>query len=285
MLRAVTDTALYASFFIALCASALAAETYLLLGVSVPWRLLAFIGAGTLFIYTAHALVKPAKSANALVSARQLWINRNRSLLKVVSLSGLAIALGVLATGTYSLHFWLWMAHLAFIAIAYTVPVFKRRGKWLALRNVPLLKVFLIAYVWAAVTVQLPLLEQGQVLFQPQFRHLFPERFLFILALALLFDIRDLSLDRNLATLTLPGLIGDKPARALSVILLLIFCVMAFLNYPLPLALPLVFSALAAILVAAIAHTNRSDHFFSGLADGMMLLQAILVAVSVAIFR
>ena len=60
---------------------------------------------------------------------------------------------------------------------------------------------------------------------------------------------------------------------------------MAFLNYPLPLALPLVFSALAAILVAAIAHTNRSDHFFSGLADGMMLLQAILVAVSVAIFR
>ena len=280
-MRAVTDTALYASFFIALCASALAAETYLLLGVPVAGRLLAFVGLGTLFIYSGHALVKPAKSARALLSERQRWVARHRSFLRIVAIAAFLLAGLLLLTGTFSLSFWLWMAHLALIAVAYTVPVLKRNGEWLALRKLPLLKVFLIAYVWAAVTVQLPLLEQGQVLFQPQFRHIFLERFLFILALALLFDIRDLFLDRNLATLTLPGLLGDKPARALSVLLLLLFCLLVFLNYPLRLAVPLGLSALAAILVSATATTQRSDRFFSGFADGMMLLQALLVWLAV----
>ena len=97
---------------------------------------------------------------------------------------------------------------LAIVSMAYGLPIYKNPKGWMRLRDVPGLKIFLIAISWALVTEGLPVLINGQKL---EFLPLL-ERFLFIFAITIPFDIRDLRFDEsNLATI--PQYFGVRKAR------------------------------------------------------------------------
>jgi len=109
--------------------------------------------------------------------------------------------------------------------------VYPGTKKFKGLRSLPGLKLFVIALVWAGVTVLFPLSASGIALGEGEWV-VFAQRFLLILAITLPFDIRDLQLDdEQLATL--PQTLGVNNSKwvgllALSAFVLLFFAVPYF---------------------------------------------------------
>ena len=261
----------------ALCAAALVVETYALLRLPVNPRVTGLAACATLLSYAAHAALRAPRHTVPLPGSRLAWISRHRAVLRALSVA--ALAGGLLLFDFRQPRLLALCLPLALLTLGYTLPLVKRQGRWQPLRNLPLLKVFLIALVWAAVTVLLPY--WSEALLPAGFPWLlFLRRFLFVLALALLFDIRDLPSDARAGVLTLPVALGISKARLVSYGALGLFCALAPVQLPLCLWLPLFVSGLAAAGVTAAAQPGRSDYFYSLLADGMLLLQGLLVAAA-----
>ena len=106
---------------------------------------------------------------------------------------------------------------MVLISLAYALPVYNKGGEWIRLRDIPGVKIFLISIVWSIVTEGFPALISGNSI------QLLPvlERFLFIFALTIPFDIRDLRFD-NHELLTIPQYFGIRTARTIGVVALLL---------------------------------------------------------------
>ena len=111
---------------------------------------------------------------------------------------------------------------LALITFLYAVPILPRRffmDEAQQLRSISGLKVYLIAFVWAGVTVVLPL-ANANYLFEGTIIIVIIQRFLFVLALMLPFEIRDLNYD-SLKLATIPQRIGVKRTKFMGFLLLM----------------------------------------------------------------
>ncbi|GAB3202806.1 hypothetical protein GCM10027293_30060 [Pontibacter aydingkolensis] len=187
----------------------------------------------------------------------------------------------MLATGMY-VYFGLninllVVLHLALISVWYTVPIVYKSSWVRPLRSIPLLKVFLIAYVWAVVTAWFPLLDAGIAAWDGEAMLLLLRRFLFILSLALLFDIRDYAYDRSTNTLTIPGLIGVRNTKFISITLLAVYTLLAATSETGEVQLALMASAFVAALVVLFSDEHKPRIYYALLADGAMLVHAGLV--------
>ena len=94
------------------------------------------------------------------------------------------------------------------------------------MRSIGGLKVYIIAIVWAGVTVFLPLLNNQFEISDDVIITAF-QCFVFVLVLMLPFEIRDLNYD-NLKLATIPQKIGVKQTKLVGSLLLLIFFVLNF---------------------------------------------------------
>ena len=156
--------------------------------------------------------------------------------------------------------------------MGYVLPV----SKGLRLRDLHYIKIFLIALVFSLVTVFLPVLEQQQTLSGIHWIILL-ERCLFLLAITLPFDIRDLQVDRHHSVKTIPQVLGTQATMRLA--LLLLGMEMLLLLY---LQQSGVYSekgslfSLGALALTAffiyLSPRQQHDYYFSGLLDGTMLL-------------
>ncbi|WP_266203426.1 UbiA family prenyltransferase [Pontibacter kalidii] len=275
---------LYSSVFIAFCGFALTVETYLLAELPVSWAMAVFVFLATLFTYNMSSVQSILRRPNQPEKRYDpIWSQRHKKELAVLGLLSIAVAVGVYFWFNLRINLW-FVLHLAVISVGYTVPVLYKRRRVRPLRSVPLLKVFLIAYVWAVVTALFPLLDAGLEVWQPEALWLFLRRFLFILALALLFDIRDYAYDRDMNTLTFPGWIGVRNTKRLSLGLLLLYMLVVLASGESGLILgALLASAVGAAIIVWRSAENRPRVYFAILADGAMLLHAGLVLLAMAV--
>lgn len=120
---------------------------------------------------------------------------------------------------------------LALITLFYATPFLPKNifldDKY-KLRSVSGLKVYVIAFVWAFVTIILPAVNKDHPLNFDVFVMLL-QRYLFVVVLILPFDIRDLQYD-SLKLSTIPQRIGIKNTKILGISLLLIFFILEFLK-------------------------------------------------------
>ena len=97
--------------------------------------------------------------------------------------------------------------HLFMIVVLYESPFLKHNN----IRHIPYIKPFIISYVWAVI---------GLVFFTTHFDLfvilLFADAFLFIFALTLLFDLRDIQLDKVNQLPTIAGALGISQLKILS---------------------------------------------------------------------
>ena len=96
--------------------------------------------------------------------------------------------------------------------LLYALPVFSRKRN---LRSFYGAKMYTIAFVWAGVTVLLPVLNAGQALAMDVWIS-FVQRFLFVIVITLPCDMRDLNYDRN-EIHTIPKSLGIKSTKVLGV--------------------------------------------------------------------
>lgn len=267
---------LYSSLLVAAAATGLTAATFLFWQQPMPPRLALLIFTATLFLYNLDSVLPYKYTQPELLSARKRWMLQHRRALLGVAIVSLGIAGWIFLFDGW-LHLTPFLGHLAIISVLYSLPVLRRHGQRRSLRDVPLLKGFLIAYVWSAITVWLPALQLHQPLFSPVVLMLFARRFFFILSLTFVFDIRDYTKDRLSGTRTFPGLFGVRAAKLLALGAL---AVSAVLIPPGVSNLHVWVLTLPLLLTAGIiwqAKESRSDYYFALLADGVMLLQFLAV--------
>lgn len=111
------------------------------------------------------------------------------------------------------------------LTVLYIVPFLGGFQK--SLRGISYLKVFIVAGVWSGVTTTIPLLSGGYEV-ESELVLVFVQRTLFILALILPFEIRDMRLDfKDISTL--PQKIGVEQTKKLGFVLLLFALTIEFL--------------------------------------------------------
>lgn len=275
----------YSNIFIAVCAVALIFATYELADIPpVTDGLALLVFSATLFIYILQRIY-PGKEIAAEASAMQMWLSRHKKLMWVLLAASLVT--GGIAFFILNAEVRMAMVILGFFTLAYSLPIFPGGKRFFRLRDLGLLKTVFVALVWTGTTVWLPVVHLGPQLFSTSgITWLLAERFLFILAITIPFDIRDIRFDEmEIPISTLPMKIGINRTKILSLAILGAFAIAAFSHYVLMSEgeavnfVMLLFSALgAAYLVLRIGQDTRELYYLLYL-DGMMLVQYALVWV------
>lgn len=273
MLRKGVDWLLYSNLWIALNALAQAAQTqYLLSGQIRLGPALGLVFFGTLFLYALHRAIGLQRLSIFADKGRYFAISQFATQIRVFALIGLAGA-----AVCYLLLPWPMQWRLALpgvLALAYVAPL-GPSGK--RLRDLHFLKIFLIAGVWAWLTVWLPVAGYG-----PTPWRIALERAAFIFAITLPFDIRDLRIDSHTQVKTLPAVLGVRAAIALALALLLLMLAFVWTNpgYDAGVKTALSLSAIVSGALVLFSGRAQHDYYFTGLMDGMMILQFGLVLLA-----
>lgn len=292
MIRQIINTFVYGSIWVALCATALAWLTLFEDGIVVgvedallaEWKVLVFVFCSTLIIYNLNmASGLAALRKQGTESVRHHWCLDNERILQ------LFVGLGVLGSGIsfllMSKEVWMLLAPFAFLSLAYVLPIIGRKGTKTKLREFGLNKIFSIAVVWAVVTVFIPLVNANGliVLYYADYWMMALERALFIFAITLPFDVRDIKNDRKINVKTIPILIGVKKTVGLAATLLLIYIGLNWFRGSQMMIGHLIGAVLTAILVLR-TNENRTDMFYSFTLEGtMMILAASVYAAAILV--
>lgn len=269
-LRSIFNFLLYSNLFIAACAIALCLQTFAIEGAELRWWLVVEIFAATQCIYALHRLVSLRRLKPELVNERFRNIKALKGLIWALFIASAVIGF----YGFWQLEFRTQLALVlpAILSLGYVLPIWKTKR----LRDVHLIKIFLIAGVWAYVTVFLPAMELGLPLNWNLF-FIFSERALFVFAITLPFDIRDMEIEKANGVQTIPALIGAKNSIYLGIGLLLFWAAANYLLYPLYTAHLMAIIALLTMLVIAFSYPRKADWYYTGLLDGTMLIQGLFL--------
>lgn len=265
----------------------LAWETYLITGSrQIEYYLLAFIYFSTLFMYSVHRIYGLNKIANSQLAFRHIWAKRNRVLLFAVIFLSVPGILFCLLNLSYELI--LFLLPIGVMTAGYTIPCIRWKGKWLRLRDIPFLKIFLIALAVSVVTVILPLVEQGihTPLVSADKLMLFAARFFFIISITIPFDIRDVVFDNSKNLKTIPSVFGINTAKAVAIFALGLFVLATITHYlfgnfiSLAYLSALLLSALFAGVIILKSASKRNEYFYSIWVEGAMIVQFLLVLLT-----
>ena len=274
------DFIIYGNVLIAICAAMSTLSTAFILNNLInknDLKLALFVGAATFFLYNLH---KPIT-----YFLRKQFIDNQRFRKTKTFQTPLSI-LTVLA-GIYCFYFFFKLAlnaqilliGMAFLSLGYVLPIL---GNGRRLRDLAYLKIFLIAIVWAAITVVFPLLDLNIPMRNTFVSQLFIERACFIFALCIPFDIRDMDWDIKTNVKTIPLSIGVKNAKIMGISALIIAILMVlFLKskaiYSEIICIKSIIIYLISILILIKTNKTYNDYFFYGLVDGMILIQSLII--------
>jgi 4-hydroxybenzoate polyprenyltransferase len=163
----------------------------------------------------------------------------------------------------------------AFFSILYFLPPVN-------LRKTAGLKQFYIALIWVMVCIVIPFMFEeasfsGSRNFQKDQWLYIISQFCFIAALCIPFDIRDVEKDKLERTKSLPVTVGVKNSKYIGIGLMLIYFILSFFIETKSLigVRGIVFIASSVMIWFSEPHRHR--YYFTYLADGMIILQTILL--------
>lgn len=275
-------------------------STYLLLfetvGISFEIAPLWILFFGTLVTYNLCVFYTAGTA-----SEKFEFIYKKRTVLKIIFFLSLIFLIPAPFFLTLN-QFW-FLVHLAIISIFYTVPIHielpseeilneEINGKLTenndknsdkksyfyipAWRNIPYLKIFLIAYVWASATVIFPMLHEDLIIQNPKTIALFLERFFFTLTITIPFDIRDEKNDIEVGLNTLVSFLNPFKSKILALFLLLI-CLMLIYHFHINYLLHFgIIYIITAFLILG-SSQKRSEWYFTGFIDGLFILEFLIL--------
>ena len=265
------DLFLCTSLFTACCATGLCMATERFINNTLPALIsplhLAVFG-GTLRVYNAPRLFFRK------ITTTQPY----RSWFQLFFIAGTLLVIGSV--------FWLpsgiiWFClALAILTFSYSLPVLPFKNKK-RLREYGWLKILVLAGVWTIATALLPMMYWNKFFTNYPFELL--NRFVFIFALCIVFDIRDIRADMHNNINTLPLRLGLKNSYLTISIALLFFAALnmaQYLRHPAPERLIAAWiTAVITWLVVVYLRKKPSEIGYMGLADGMMLLYASIILI------
>jgi hypothetical protein len=280
IIRKIADFFLSTYLFIASASACLVLSTYILTSQAIHLNAMVWFSFFcTLLIYNFHRvstlLVRISLSPKIILEQFE-----HISLLTKVMVA--VAAVGILFSGSF-LHAktLLFFFALGAITFAYSVPVIKVKGTKKRLREIVIIKITTLAFTWSLTTVTLPMLETGVTILSMSSALIFTERFLFMYAICIPFEIRDIVQEKKRGNMTLPQLIGVNTSKTLGVIMLVAFILMVAFQFGKisfwTEVMPLSLSALAAALLLIFSDEKRNTYYFRIFVDGTMQLQFLLL--------
>ena len=192
------------------------------------------------------------------------------------SLVSISLLVSLLSSICFGYFFWenVWLLFLisGSLSFFYVCKVPGLNGK--NLRDLPGIKIYIIGVVWVIITVLVP------YLVDPNFDLnrtliLFVSEVLFMISITIPFDIRDINLDEA-SKKTIPQLIGVKKSIYVSIILILISQVMMhYLMSDMNIGIWIL--ALICCVILYNCTSKKQELYFSGLIDGLLILQPVLL--------
>ncbi|PCH75540.1 MAG: hypothetical protein COB98_08805 [Flavobacteriaceae bacterium] len=208
-----------------------------------------FVFLSTVVSYNFIRLVR----LDTIKSWMAVWLQRNRKLMLL--LSGICTVLLIVLLFQLRWEAILSLSPFFLLTFFYSVPVFYTKK---TLRFTPGIKLFVIAFSWAGVTVFFPLVDSGYSI-NMEVGMLFIQRIFLAMALTIPFDIRDLNYDKA-SLKTIPQLIGVKNAKLLGAAFALVFMGFEFYFYQFQLHLMFPEFMVGGMLIMSLYFSNRNQN-------------------------
>lgn len=265
---------LFGSIFIAACAVGFCIETNILLNTPLNhFGFYSFVFGATLFQYNLHYIVKTAAVQG---SERLRWTIKNQKIHFFLLVAG--IILIVVSVFSFEVRHLGILLILGVISLLYSFP-FLPFGKKKRIKDYGVFKIITLSLLWTLVTVWLP--ATGMHYDTGLFFFIFFKRFIFMMILCLLFDMRDIEIDRSQNIKTLAVLLGRKKSYLFAYLLIALFiiaCILQYLYLPRPnFLIAMLISIFITSIIIELTKKSNSDYIYLAGVDGMMLLQSILI--------
>ena len=261
----------FSNIWVALCALALAFSSELLLE-TVNYQVSKFIFFSTIFTYNFQRVVRVKRGESHV---RKQWLVENKRAIYLLILSG----------GLMSGYYFFKFQNTTQIAIIFSglLSLLYPFG----LRKLPFSKIFVISLIWTISTILLLIFENNIIITQNIVLHLI-SRFLFVFALTIPFDIRDLKYDaQNLETI--PLFFGIQKSKLIGFSALFICMLIAIfqsfdnsLNSSNLLALILLYFVVSIFI--AKSEQSKVEMYFSFWIESLCILGYLFLIISSLIF-
>ena len=275
----------FRNVFIAACAACMLLESLWFFNIPLTITpLLLFVFFATFFEYNLHVIAGRLTILKPMESIRHIFSPSVSATLRF------CIIFGFISTViTFFMLDGLLMAGVVIsgiITLSYSMPLIRKGGKLVRMREITYLKVFTVALGWTLITVIVPLLHYLHTISSEALMILVLRRFLFIYAITIPFEIRDMERERRFGNVSLPMVYGVKVMKAVGIIILLLFCILSAVHekyFLFDLAgrktffIPLMLSAIAASWLVIFASDKKTNWYFKFWTDGTMILQFLLL--------
>jgi 4-hydroxybenzoate polyprenyltransferase len=245
-------------------------QTALLFHIPFSITLAGFVFFGSVCSYNFHWYLTPPNIPSP--SVKTMW-NINY---RFVHLGLFLVSLVASAIFTFLLlQHWMWLGVTAFLTFMYSAPKLSFRP-FTSLRKIAVGKTLFLAIAWAHITSLLPVLI-STVRLQPAHIWFFINRFLYLYAICIIFDRRDVEEDRKAGIKSLITYFDEKGVDRLFWGVMIAFagtCVLLLRYFSLLDVSILFFPALILAFLYYPSKTNSSDYLYYFVLDGLMMLSA-----------
>ena len=273
LLKAFGHFYIYSSAHIALCACLLTLESYLVLQLPIDLNVVFFVTFATMAVYSLHRLVGMSKVKAFDNQGRYKLIKKFKNhILIYFIISGIATSYFFFHLPTDKIIF---LLVPGLLTLAYVLPILKSKKR---LRDLPFIKIFLIALVWVWLSLLLP----SNFNDRPLLLLLSIERLLFFVAITIPFDIRDILVDESIGVKTLVHHLGIKRSKTLAQILLLLAISIIIYMLAQSLISIAIWTGLSICygfcsILIHFSDEQKDDWYFGGLLDGTIGLRFLLI--------
>jgi len=292
LVKKIIDFIAYSNISISAAAASYAAVSYIQFRTLAEYsersdwynlKLILFIFCATFCSYSFHRLFPILNNSLKFESKIINWTKCNlKFMLVCFIISGLALL--YLFMFHLNQESKLLLCLLAFTTVLYTIPLFKRNGRALRLRDFAYSKIFLIGATWGLVCATLPMVNESSKSITFLWTHLtfsFLEKCFFIIAITLPFDIRDLEYDKIEQVATIPTKLGVSKTILLALVLLFISFSIVMILYDLNFGQIIAFSLAYTLTACAlfISKREQKDHFYFLAVDGLPIALLLLLII------
>ncbi len=249
--------------------------------------MLVLVFSATYFIYNFQRLVRMNQKEidEANIGFRMRWVYKNKQpIIFTIIIAAITLVVSLFYLNIETIMV---LVIMGVFSVVYVVRFIPYNNKWLALRDIPFLKIFVIAFVWALVTGMLPIISSKDLI-QINLQHILflTKQFLFVVAITIPFDIRDIKYDVEKGIKTFPLVVGVKKVIILGLLLLLGFIAIAsceflvFQNITMSLWIAEIITILLVVVLLLLSKKQQPELFYSLIIEGTSLLLAITVLFS-----
>jgi len=264
------------NIFVSFCVLSLAISSEILLvtsEISFPSKVSQFIFFATIFTYNFQRIVREETLQKHV---RTDWLKKNKFFIYLIMTIGAVMSL-YLFFDLKNTNTKIAIIFSGILSISYPFR----------LRKIPFSKIFIISLIWTTSTMLLLVLEEN-ISFSPNVVFHLLVRFLFVFAICIPFDIRDLRYD-NIKLKTIPIIVGVSKSKFIcfvSLFLIGIISIFQFWNYNLSIGflIAIILSCIVSLIFINKSDEKKSDFFFSFWIESLSILLYLFLAISISIF-